>query len=160
MDDLKFDALTGLVAETDAAGPPTPEQQAETTAAAAMDTQAREWGVIAFTIGSALAMLAPELRQVYTEDACYTWGQSAAVVADKYGWNGPGSVPEIGLAIATAGLAIPSYLAIAARLKALKMEQARADQAAARQRQAESEAAERARTFEAETNAAGGKDGG
>lgn len=123
MDEPKFEALAGLVAEVDAAGPATPEQVEAQTAADTLDTQAREWGAIAYTVGGALAMLAPELKQVYTEDACFSWGRSAAVVAEKHGWGGPGDVPEIGLLISTAGLAVPSYLAIRMRLKQLKAQQ-------------------------------------
>jgi len=132
MDDIKMDALAGLVSEVDAAGPATPEQQEAQAQAQRSEDAAREWGVIAFTIGGALSMLAPELRQVYTEEACLSWGQSAATVADKYGWDGPGAVPEVGLLIATAGLAIPSYLAVSARIKALRLAQAQADAAARR----------------------------
>jgi hypothetical protein len=132
MDEVKLDALAGLVSEVDAAGPATPEQQAEQAVADTMDASAREWGVIAYTIGGALAMLAPELRQVYTEDACYTWGQSAAVVAQKYGWDSPGDVPEIGLLLATAGLAVPSYLAVSSRIKAIRLAQSKAASDAAK----------------------------
>lgn len=120
MDEQKFEALASIVADVDAAGPPTPEQVEAQTAADTHDAAAREWGTIAFMIGGALSMIAPELRQVYTEEACFAWGQSAATVAEKYGWSDPGNVPEIGLAISTVGLAVPSYLAIRLRLRQLE----------------------------------------
>lgn len=125
MDDSKFAALDGLVTEVDDASP---EAQAQAQATASAEAQAahdaeeraREWGMVAYTIGSALSMLAPELRGVYTDDACMGWGRSVVPVADKYGWNGPGNVPEIGLLLATAGLAVPSVLAVRTRLAMLK----------------------------------------
>lgn len=120
MDEDRMQALGGLIDEVDAAGPPTPEQakaQAEEQQQAqALDTATQEWGSVAYMIGGALAMLAPELRQVYTQDACMAWGGSAALVAQKYGWNSPAAAPELGLIVATAGFAVPSYLAISRRL--------------------------------------------
>lgn len=118
-----MDALEGLVTEVDAEGPATPEQQAEQAKAATEETQAREWGMLAFTVGAALSMLAPELKQIYTEEACERWGLSVVPVAEKYGWNGPGNVPEIGLAICTLGLAVPTVLVV--RMKLAQIEAAR-----------------------------------
>lgn len=128
MDAAKLESLAGIVSEADALGGPTAEQAEQAAAAEAHDAaedQAREWGVIAYTIGSALGMLAPELRQVYTESACLTWGRSVVPVAEKYGWNGPANVPEIGLAISTAGLAVPTFLLIRKRLAELRPAKAR-----------------------------------
>lgn len=121
MDMDKLDALGGLVEEVDGASPQAQaEAQAVVQQQADAEQGAREWGVIAYTVGSALGMLAPELRQVYTEDACLNWGRAMVPVADKYGWNGPANVPEIGLLLATAGLAVPSVIAVRARLAELK----------------------------------------
>jgi hypothetical protein len=133
MDAQKMEALGGLVDEIDATGPEAQAAaQAEAQQQADSEQGAREWGVIAFTIGGALSMLAPELRQVYTEDACLNWGRSVVPVAEKYGWNGPANVPELGLLIASAGLAVPSFLAIRERMRQLK----EARQAAERERRA------------------------
>ena len=125
MDTQKLEALASLVDEVDAAAPPTPEQAeqikrdeisagAEAQAAESLEASARQWGSIAYMIGGALAMVAPELRQVYTERACMDWGRAVVPVADKYGWNGVGHLPELGLLIATAGLAVPSVLSVRA----------------------------------------------
>lgn len=125
MDTQKLEALGTLVNEVDAAAPPTPEQaeklkteqDAANSAAQAAETleaSARQWGSIAYMIGGALAMVAPELRQVYTERACMDWGRAVVPVAEKYGWSGVGHLPELGLLIATAGLAVPSVLAVRA----------------------------------------------
>jgi hypothetical protein len=117
---MELDKLDNVVQVADQAAmgngqevPQTPDQQAEALA----ENQAKEWGMVAFVVGNALAMIAPSLKSVYTEQACQAWGHAMVPVADKYGWNGPGNVPEIGLAIATIGLALPSYLAVKAELK-------------------------------------------
>lgn len=113
----KLTALGTVAQEVDGEGPPTPEQQRQEQEATEEERQAREWGAIAFTIGGALSMLAPELRQVYTEAACMRWGESVVPVAKKYGWDGPGKVPELGLLMSTAMLVVPSFFVIKARLK-------------------------------------------
>jgi hypothetical protein len=121
MDAEKMEALDGLVTEVDGESPEAQaQQQAEVQAQLDADAQARGWGVIMWTVGSALAMVAPELRQVYTDDACLNWGRSVVPVAEKYGWSGPANVPELGLLISTAGLAVPSYLVIKAKLAAMR----------------------------------------
>lgn len=120
MDAQKLDALEGLVHEVDGEGPPTAEQQEQASAETELDQAAREWGSIVYMIGHAAAMVAPELRQVYTEDACMNWGRAMVPVASKYGWDGPSNVPELGLLIATAGLVVPSVFAVRARLQALR----------------------------------------
>lgn len=120
MDATKLESLGGLVDEVDAAGPAGQEQaQQEQEQAQGLEDNARQWGAIVFMIGNAAAMIAPELRQVYTEDACMNWGRAMNPVAEKYGWNGANSIPEIGLLIATAGLVVPSVFAIRARLAAV-----------------------------------------
>lgn len=128
MDATKLQALGGMVDEVDAAAPPSPEQLEQQQQAAAaeaqaeqaaqtLESEARQWGSIAYMIGGALGMVAPELRQVYTERACMDWGRAVVPVASKYGWNGAGKLPELGLAIATLGLAVPSVLAVRAAME-------------------------------------------
>ena len=121
MDASRLEALGGLIDEADEAAGPTPEQAqqqaAEVAAEAVAEQGAREWGVLAFTIGNALAMFAPELKQVYTEDACLNWGRSVVPVAEKYGWGGTSKIPELGLALATLGLVAPTVIVIRHRLK-------------------------------------------
>lgn len=120
MDASKLDALQDLIHEVDGEGPPTAEQQQAASAETDLEQAAREWGSIVFMVGHAAAMIAPELRQVYTEDACINWGRAMVPVAKKYGWDGPSNVPELGLLIASAGLVVPSVFAIRARLHALR----------------------------------------
>lgn len=121
MDANRLEALGGLVDEADAAAGPTPEQAeqqaAEVAAQAVAEQGAAEWGMLAYTIGNTLAMFAPELKQVYTEDACLNWGRAAVPVAEKYGWSGVGKVPELGLALATVSLVAPTVIVIRHRLK-------------------------------------------
>ena len=111
----RLEALAGVVDEADALGGPTPEQAQQQQEAEDDDAQAREWGMIPYTVGSALAMFVPELRHVYTEDRCLAWGRSVVPVANKYGWNA-GGVPELGLLLSTAGLVLPTVFLIRKRL--------------------------------------------
>jgi hypothetical protein len=125
VDTTKLESLGDIVGEADAiaTGAPTPEQQAQAAAAQAeqlAEDSAREWGVIAYTIGTALAVLAPELRNVYTEEACFAWGRSMVPVAQKYGFDGPGNVPELGLLISTMSLGVPTALVLRAKIAALR----------------------------------------
>jgi hypothetical protein len=123
MDAERMNALEGIVTEVDDENPSAEQQQAqqaEAQQALALQQQAQEWAAIAFMVGGALRIIEPSLERVYTEQACVAWGASVVPVAEKYGWNGPGSVPELGLLIATAGLAVPSYLAIRAKVESLR----------------------------------------
>lgn len=126
MDMSKLENLGAFVDEIDADGPATPEQQEATAAEAVGEESARQWGSIVFMVGNAAAMIAPELRAIYTEEACLNWGRAMNPVAEKYGWNGPAAVPELGLLIATAGLAVPSFFAVKARLASLPAEKEKA----------------------------------
>ncbi len=112
--------------------PRTPEERAaEEKAAAEADPefQAKAWAAMVQAIGGMLSMIAPELQQVYTDKACLEWGRSVVPVAEKYGWNGPSSVPELGLLIATVPLALPTGFILHARIKALRKAKAEADEA-------------------------------
>lgn len=130
MDETKFEALDGLVTEVDAEGPQTPEQQAAQQAEAQALDSAQQWGSIVYAVGTGLALIAPELRSVYTPDACNAWGQAMQPVAEKHGWNSPANVPEFGLLLASVGLGVPTFLAIRARLVELKRERESARPAA------------------------------
>ncbi|HEY0877144.1 MAG TPA: hypothetical protein VGE10_01705 [Zeimonas sp.] len=91
------------------------------------EAEAREWGMIAYSVGQAAAMFAPALRQVYSEEACAAWGATVVPVARKYGFGGPGKIPELGLALSTISLAVPTVFALRARLAELDA-QARAEE--------------------------------
>lgn len=153
----KLEALGSITAEIDASGPPTPEQvEAEKKEAEAV-TEAAAWAQVPMMLGSMLAMIAPELQMVYTEEACNRWGERMVPVAQKYGWNGPSNLPEIGLAIATAGFAIPTVVVVRAKLA--QMREAREAHEAAKKRSMERSVVPSPVTDAPVTGGAGGGDG-
>jgi len=127
----KLEALGGTVAELDdELTPRTPEEQAAQDKAAEQADpvyQARAWGALAYSVGGMLSMIAPELKQVYTEDACLAWGHAVVPVAEKYGWSGPSNVPELGLILATVPLALPSFFIVREKLRAMRKAKEAAD---------------------------------
>lgn len=133
MDMDKMNGLAAMAAELDDEVTPrtADELAAEEAAAQAADPehQAQAWAGVMAMIGGALTMIAPELEQIYTEKACLKWGAAVVPVAQKYGWDGPGSVPEIGLLIATLPLAVPSFFLVRRRIAQLKAAKAAADEA-------------------------------
>lgn len=77
---------------------------------------AETWAVLPAMIGSTLAIALPELRAVYTPEACRDWGAAMAPVADKYGWSADGLLgPEIGLIAASLPFAVATFAAVKAR---------------------------------------------
>jgi len=82
------------------------------------------WGHLAMMAGGFLAMALPELRPVYTEQACMQWGAGMAAVADKYGWDASDTAarwaPEIALIMVSIPLVIPTVQAIKSRQAASK----------------------------------------
>jgi hypothetical protein len=85
---------------------------------------AQSWAQIPFMLGGVLSMALPELRGVYTEQACYAWGQGMAAVADKYGWDAGETMakfgPECMLIAASVPLLLPTVKAIKTRQAAMK----------------------------------------
>lgn len=85
---------------------------------------ARAWATMAMTFGGLLGMALPELRDVYTEDACMDWGRGMSLVADKYEWNADDTMakwaPECALVMASLPLVIPTVQAIKERVAASK----------------------------------------
>ena len=119
----RLEALGTMTAEVDAENPTLEQQhaaQAEEKEAVEVDAAAKEWGFIPFTIGGMLAILAPELKAIYTEDACYQWGKAAAAVSKKYGWESPSNMPELALATATLHFAVPSVLIVREKLREMR----------------------------------------
>jgi hypothetical protein len=79
-----------------------------------LDSEAKEWAMVAYTIGQALGVFAPRLKQIYSEQACEAWGHAVVPVARKYDIQGVSRFPEISLILATAAFAVPTYLEIKA----------------------------------------------
>lgn len=117
-----LEALGRITQGIDADNPPPEElerQERELAEAEEVEQGAREWALLAFTLGGMFTMIAPELRQVYTQEACLHWGQCANAVGKKYGWNAP-AAPELALLGATFGMAVPTALAVRHRMQLLK----------------------------------------
>jgi len=112
----KLEGLAGMVGEADALGGPTPEEAQAQEQAAAASEAAKEWGAIAYGVGGFLSMMAPELKAVYTEARCLAWGAAVVPVAEKYGWSSTKRFPELALAMATLGLAVPTFFVLKRRL--------------------------------------------
>lgn len=115
-----LEALAGMTQATDAENPSMEDQQAqaqEQARATEADTAAKQWGMLMYTVGGFAQMIAPELKQVYSEERCFAWGQQANAVAEKYGWNGPTAMPELALIASTAGFAVPTYFLIRAKVQ-------------------------------------------
>lgn len=122
-DTNRLEALAGMTQETDEATPSAEQQQAEKAEAEAVsqaDIAAKQWGMLMFTIGGLACMVAPELRPVYAEERCFAWGQQANAVAEKYGWNGPSTMPELALIAATAGFAVPTFIVVRQKMEMAK----------------------------------------
>jgi hypothetical protein len=82
---------------------------------------AEQWARIPMMLGGLLAIGMPELRDVYTDKACYEWGGAMAMVAEKHGWDASRVVgPELALLAASVPLAIPTYFAFKVRRDAAR----------------------------------------
>lgn len=116
----RLEALQGMTDEVDAMNP-SPEAAAaaaaQADAANAQDAGAKAWGGVMFIVGSAVCMLAPKLKQVYTEAACLAWGKNAQAVSEKRGWGSPSNLPEISLLASTLMLLVPTVLVLRAEMQ-------------------------------------------
>ena len=118
---LRLEALQGITDETESANPdPAAQQaaQAEQARASEADMAAKQWGMLIYTIGGMCQMIAPELKEVYSEQRCFDWGQQANAVAEKYGWNGPSAMPELALLASTAGFFVPTFFMMREKIRA------------------------------------------
>jgi hypothetical protein len=118
LDKIALEAMGGEIedqAKQDAILNPNPEPVID---------PAKTWAQIPFMLGGMLAMAMPELKQVYTEAACMTWGQGMAAVSDKYGWDAGETIsrwaPEFMLVAASMPLLVPTVRAVKARAEAAK----------------------------------------
>lgn len=119
----RLEQLASMTQEADAANPSAEQvqqQAAQVEQATAAEIAAKQWGMMMYTVGGFACMIAPELKQVYSEERCFAWGQQANVVAEKYGWNGPSSMPELALIASTAGFAVPTFFILREKIAAAK----------------------------------------
>lgn len=115
-------ALGTVTRETDAANPDqaTVQQREQLQVEEAQAEEgAQQWGQIMFLFGGAVTMVAPELKPVYAEARCLTWGKAANEVAKKYEWDAP-ALPELTLAACSMSFVIPTFLVLREKAKEIK----------------------------------------
>lgn len=94
------------------------QQQAENISQA--EEGARDWGMQIYALGSMFCMIAPELRPVYSQERCIEAGASMHLVCKKYGWSGPGNLPELVLLASIISLGVPTWLILKQKIEDLK----------------------------------------
>jgi hypothetical protein len=83
---------------------------------------AAEWLFVPEILAMVITMALPETAESYTEDNNMKFAVKLAAVADKYGWNGMNSSPEIGLGLAAIGFSMPAFIAYQTRKAAAAAE--------------------------------------
>lgn len=86
------------------------------------DAAAMEWMFVGEILGFVAKAILPETAPAYTDDASMTLARAFVPVAEKYGWSGNHLAPELALAMAGFGFAMPALMAFRAR-KAAAAEQ-------------------------------------
>lgn len=122
----KLESLGGMTQDFEKDNP-SPEQaqkrqQAEQITVLS-DQGAREWGIMLFSIGGMITMIAPELKPVYSEERCFQWGQHMQNVCQKHGWSSPKSSPEFGLLMASVTFLLPTISVLPSKIKEAKAKQ-------------------------------------
>lgn len=79
------------------------------------DAAAMEWMFVGEILGFVAKAILPETANSYTEQQSLTLARAFVPVAEKYGWSGNTLSPEIGLALAGFGFAMPAMMAYRAR---------------------------------------------
>lgn len=118
--DADLRRLEAMAAE----GEPAPDQPGQPADMAPPVDPADSWAAIPAMVGGVLAIAFPELRAVYTVEACQQWGAAMVPVAEKYGWSADGLMgPEIGLLAASLPFVIGTAGALRkARAQAIEQE--------------------------------------
>lgn len=81
-------------------------------------TDAQKWAAIPAVLGSVLCIALPELKEAYKPANCEAWGEAMAPLAEKHGWSPDSAVgPELGVAVASLPMVIPSVLVVLQRRK-------------------------------------------
>jgi hypothetical protein len=124
-----LDAIADEAAREEAEKGAAAQRAVEQEQADAARQEVEIWALIPKQIGTILGMALPELKTVYTDEACHQWGAGMAAVSQKYGWDAADTLakfaPELALASATIPLAVPTYFAIRKRLDAAEEKRAR-----------------------------------
>lgn len=79
------------------------------------DAGAMEWVFVGEMLGALAGAIFPEVEKYYTDEAALRLARKIAPVAEKYGWQGMESSPEIGLGLAALGFAMPCVMAYKTR---------------------------------------------
>jgi hypothetical protein len=87
------------------------------------DAAAMEWMFIGEILGFVSKAIMPETAEYYTDAQSMTLARAFVPVAEKYGWSGNQMAPELGLAMAAFGFAMPAVMAYRER-KALAVKKA------------------------------------
>ena len=76
---------------------------------------AMEWIFVPELLSMVICVALPEVAEAYTTESNMRFAEKLAAVAEKRGWNGMNSSPEIGLGIAAIGFAMPAFMAYKGR---------------------------------------------
>jgi hypothetical protein len=120
-----LESLAYVTQEADEANPDAGQRQdakADQVDSDQAEQSARDWAMLMFMVGGFATMIAPELKPIYAEDRCLTWGRHANQVATKYGWNSPSGMPEIALLGSTITIMAPTIYLVRAKLRDAKAE--------------------------------------
>jgi hypothetical protein len=80
------------------------------------DDKAKEWLFAPELLGLVIGLILPETSDFYDDEQMQKKVAAKIVpVAEKYGWNGASSSPEIGLGLAIIGFAMPAVMAYQTR---------------------------------------------
>lgn len=119
------------------------QAEAQAAASAALnDASAQSWAELPAMVGTLLAIVEPNLKGVYTPEACLNWGRCMVPVAQKYGWGDAPLGCEVPLIVSTFSLAAPSYLLLKAAIDSKKRQAAANPPAAIEQGQGGSKPAD------------------
>ncbi|QGZ37764.1 hypothetical protein IP92_02932 [Pseudoduganella flava] len=76
---------------------------------------AAEWMFVPELVTMVVTIALPEAAPAYTPEAQHMLATKIAAVAEKRGWNGMSSSPEISLGLASVAFAMPAFMAYKAR---------------------------------------------
>ena len=81
-----------------------------------------DWMFVPEILSMIITTIMPETEPFYEEAAQRRFAEKWVPVADKYGWTGASTSPEIGLGLAALGFAAPAFFAYKTRQQAAKEE--------------------------------------
>lgn len=115
-----FRAVLSMAEDIDAAAETVLTGQKPQQVAVEVIDPADAWADIPRKVGSLLTIVAPELRDVYSEAACKEWGRDMHRLATKRGWSTEGLPPEVAAGISSAGFLLPTLLVLKGKRDAIR----------------------------------------